>query len=104
MTDKPPLPETLSFTPVPRIPVNQTGGSDYRQVLWHAVMVATDWATGPNGPFAHPAMTPYESTRGQLNEALLHLLELGILDIDSERLAQLLKTGLPLGREPQAAA
>lgn len=104
MTAKPPLPETFSFAPVSRIPVDQTEGSDYRQVLWHAVAVATDWATGPDGPFAHPAMTPYESTRGQLNEALLHLLELGIIDIDGERLAHLLKVGLPVGRERRDAA
>lgn len=97
MPNKPALPDT-TFGDYPRIPVDETEGSDFHEVLRIAALAAADWATGPNGPYRQPKMTGAESTRHQVREALLQLLELGVIDIDGERLGAVLEHGVPIGR------
>jgi hypothetical protein len=83
---KPPFPEPGS--PVfPRRQVDESEGSPFRQVLQIGVFAADQWALGPQGPYANPRQTAAEVARGQVREALLHLLEIGLLDIDEDRLA-----------------
>jgi hypothetical protein len=69
-----------------RIPVDDTDGSPFREILRIADFAASDWTFGPDGPYKQPNMTPATVTRKQLREGLLHLLELGLIDIDEERL------------------
>ncbi|RBQ21555.1 hypothetical protein DP939_02265 [Spongiactinospora rosea] len=83
---KPPLPTALG-EPIPRIPVDEREGGPFDQIR-HIATIAVDlWSVGPDGPYYNPAQTRSETTRLQMREALLHLLELGLLDIDTERLA-----------------
>ena len=84
MTTKPPLPARWD-EPFPRIAIDENEGSPFDSILRIATFAADQWTLGPHGPYKTPppsAATP----RGQLREALLHLLELGFLDIDEERL------------------
>lgn len=97
MADKPPLPTAL-FGELARIPVDETEGSDFHEALRIGTFAADAWAMGPDGPYRHPEMTGANRTRHEVREALLHLLELGVIDIDGERLAALLEHGVPLGR------
>jgi hypothetical protein len=95
---KPDLPARW-LEPIERIQVDQNDGSDYSGILGIADHAASHWMVGPDGPYKNPSMTGAQATRGAINEALLHLLELGLIDIDSERLSQMLeKTGIPIGR------
>lgn len=101
MTVKPALPSGWT-TPIERIPVDQAEGSGYREILRIATLAASNWATGPNGPYKNPGMTGHEVTRREVAEALLQLLELGLIDIDSERLTRMLEdSGIPIGRSSQ---
>jgi hypothetical protein len=85
VTVKPPLPAT-PFDDWPRIPVDETDGSPFREIHRLAVLAADDWTFGPDGPYKQPGMTMAQITRGHVREALLHLLELGLIDIDEDRL------------------
>jgi hypothetical protein len=96
---KPPLP-TGFFDPWPRIPVDETDGGPFHEVLRLATFAADEWTFGPDGPYKQPRMTPAQATRGQIREGLLHLLELGLIDIDAERLNA--ATSLPMSREKQS--
>ncbi|WP_200302254.1 hypothetical protein [Streptomyces adelaidensis] len=95
MTDKPPVPATM-FDPWPRIPIDTADGSPFDRIARLAVYAADDWTFGPNGPFTQP-MTPAEICRRQIREGLLHLLELGLIDIDTDRIDA--SPGIPCQRE-----
>lgn len=89
--------------PFPRIPVDEAEGSDFAWLLHTAVIAVGDWTFGPHGPYENPRMTGAERTRGEVREGLLHLLELGLIDIDTERLHLLMRMGMPLSRRPEAS-
>lgn len=95
MTSKPPLPDN-AFAPWPRIAVDTSESGPFARILRLGVFAADDWTFGPGGPFKQP-QTPAAIARGQLREALLHLLELGLIDIDTERIAA--APGIPCQRE-----
>ncbi|PZG49862.1 hypothetical protein C1I98_11140 [Spongiactinospora gelatinilytica] len=83
---KPPLP-TAHGEPIPRIQVDEREGGPFDQIR-HIATIAVDlWSVGPDGPYYNPTQTRAETTRLQMREALLYLLELGLIDIDAERLA-----------------
>lgn len=84
MTDKPPLPARM-FDPWPRIPVDTNEGSDFHRLNRIAGNAATGWALGPQGAYAQH-LTLAEVVDGAVREALLHVLELGLIDIDSARM------------------
>ncbi|WP_446458622.1 hypothetical protein [Streptomyces rochei] len=95
MTSKPPLPARM-FDPWPRIPIDTATGSDFFHLDRIAGDAATRWALGPEGAYAQN-LTLAEVVDGAVREALLHLLELGLIDIDSDRLNA--APGLPMHRE-----
>lgn len=84
MPDKPPLPAG-TFDLWPRIDVDTTEGSDFHRLNRIAGHAATGWALGPQGAYAQN-LTLAEVVDGAVREALLHLLELGLIDIDAERM------------------
>jgi hypothetical protein len=94
MPEKPPLPERL-FDPWERIPVDQEA-SPFKEIRSLAVSAADDWLLGDDGPYKQPGMTGAQMTWRIVEEALLHLLELGLIDIDAERIAA--AKGWPLSR------
>ncbi|WP_068922169.1 hypothetical protein [Planobispora rosea] len=93
---KPPLPARM-YEPFPRIDVHEAPGSPFADVLRIAVSAADRWMLGPDGPYQHPGMSAADIVRGQLREALLHLCELGFIDIDSERMQA--AKGWPMDRK-----
>lgn len=94
MTDKPPVPDS-PFADWPRIPIDTSDGSPVARLLRTAGHAASRWTLGPDGPYRR-TMTGIEAHEGHLREGLLHLLELGLLDIDTERLDA--AKGLPCQR------
>ena len=82
---KPPLPTRL-YDPFPRITVDEAEGSAFAVALRLAVSAADRWTLGPEGPYQKPGQTGADVTCGHVREALLHLIELGFVDIDEERL------------------
>lgn len=96
MPEKPPLPAGL-FDPFLRVEVDDSEGSAFREIVQIGLAAADDWTLGPDGPYKRPNMTPAGVTRTQVSEALLHLLELGFIDIDEERLRA--APGWPMQRE-----
>ncbi|MFE9845810.1 hypothetical protein [Streptomyces goshikiensis] len=94
---KPPLP-TLLANHWQRIPVDLTD-PETAWILKLAVSGADGWALGPHGPLHDRGMTLAEITSGAVREALLHLLELGLIDIDTDRLRT--AYAFPLRREPE---
>ena len=101
MTVKPPLPRPGDLGSFPRIRVDQSEGSPFAQVMQLAVIAADLWAVGPEGPWCKP-QPQSDVTRGTLREAFLQLLELGIIDIDEERLAAGAVGGWPASRERES--
>ncbi|QFR00732.1 hypothetical protein F9278_36265 [Streptomyces phaeolivaceus] len=99
MTDKPPVPATM-FDLWPRIPVDTSDTSAFDRIARLAAFAADDWTLGPNGPFKQ-RMTPAEICRRQIHEGLLHLLELGLIDIDTTRIDA--APGIPCQREEPTA-
>lgn len=97
MPEKPPLP-TGMFDPFQRITVDTSAGSPFDTIREMAIGAANDWLFGPDGPYKSPGQTVAQITRAEINEALLHLLELGVIDIDVERLNA--APGWPIHREP----
>lgn len=95
MTDKPPLP-ARTFDPWPRIDVDTTEGGDFHRLNRIAGHAATGWALGPDGAYAQQR-TLADIVDNSVREALLHLLELGLIDIDSERMWA--ASGWPTQRE-----
>jgi hypothetical protein len=82
--EKPPLPER-TFDPWPRISIDTSEGSDFHCLNRIAGDAATGWALGPDGAYAQQR-TLADTIDGAVREALLHLLELGLIDIDSQRM------------------
>ncbi|MEW2402180.1 hypothetical protein [Streptomyces sp. NPDC046862] len=83
-TAKPPLPARL-LDHWPRIPIDTTDDGDFYRLNRIAGHAATGWALGPNGTYAQNR-TLADTVDGAVREALLHLLELGLIDIDSDRM------------------
>ncbi|MFF0009631.1 hypothetical protein ACFYQT_40255 [Streptomyces tibetensis] len=81
---KPPLPACM-FDPWPRIPVTTGEGSDFHRLNRIAGNAATGWALGPDGAYAQQR-TLADTVDNAVREALLHLLELGLIDIDADRM------------------
>ncbi|GGU62375.1 hypothetical protein [Streptomyces lavendofoliae] len=81
--DKPPLPDRM-LAPWPRITVD-TDDQDFKRIDRIAGHAATHWVLGPEGTYKQN-LTLAETVDGAVREALLHLLELGLIDIDSDRL------------------
>lgn len=97
MSDKPPVAassKSRSITPHVGTPILEDVGQLVR-IATHAV---DSWYMGPNGPYGRPVKTTAEVNRMIVREALLHLLELGLIDIDRERLAAGAEVGHPAGR------
>ncbi len=90
------------FDPFPRIDVDTSDGSPFRRVLGLAISAAHGWTFGPDGPYKSPGQTGAEITRMEISEALLHLLELGFIDIDTERMNA--ARGWPMRRETDGEA
>lgn len=84
MTDKLALP-TRMFDPWPRMPVDTSDGSNFHRLNRIAGNAATGWALSPHGTYAQN-LTLAETIDGAVREALLHLLELGLIDVDAERM------------------
>ena len=84
VNDKPPLPERM-FDPWPRIPIDTREGSDFHHLNRIAGNAATGWALSPDGAYAK-GRTLADTVDHAVREALLHVLELGLIDIDSERM------------------
>jgi len=103
MFRKPAIPK--SRRPFPRIPVDQTEGSDFRRVLRLAIQGSEGWTfSAEEGPYfrrqnGKPELTPAQIVRGQMTEALLYLLEMGVIDVDDERLNQVFDGYYPPYRE-----
>lgn len=97
--EKPPLP-ALMFDPWPRIPVDTSDDSDFHHLNRIAGNAATGWALGPDGAYAQN-LTLAEVVDGSVREALLHLLELGLIDIDAARMNA--APGWPTQRERKAS-
>lgn len=90
--DKPAL---SPFGPFERIEVDETD-QDVALILMIAIASADDWMLGPEGPYQVEAMTNSARCEGMVRAALLHLLELGLVDIDVERCRSVF--AYPLGR------
>jgi hypothetical protein len=83
--NKPPVP-TAQFHDWPRIPVDTAEGSLHYQLTTLGRRVAYDWVMGPEGPYSHPEQSMAQTLRGAVGEALLHLMELGLIDVDTARM------------------
>jgi hypothetical protein len=92
MPDKPPLP-TKWGEQITLMEVDESEGGTFSGLLQVATLAAHKWALGPGAL----AMTHAEETRGTVREALLYLLELGVIDIDEERFAAI--PMFPVGRD-----
>lgn len=86
MTEKPPLPAAYDVV-FPRVTVDESDDSSFRTVLQLGMFAADMWTMGPDGPCQHTGQSPAAIARGEVREALLHLVELGLIDIDEDRLA-----------------
>lgn len=95
---KPPLP-ARTFDPWPRIPVDTSEGSDFHRLNRIAGHAATGWALGPDGAYAQNR-TLADIVDNAVREALLHVLELGLIDIDAARMHA--ASGWPTQRERKA--
>lgn len=82
--EKPPLPARM-LDPWTRIPVDTSEGTDFHRIDRIGGHAATQWVLGPEGTYKQN-LTLAETVDGAVREALLHLLELGLIDIDSERM------------------
>lgn len=84
MPDKPPLP-ARTFDPWPRINVDTSEDGDFHRLNRIAGHAATGWALGPDGAYAQNR-TLADIVDNAVREALLHVLELGLINIDSQRM------------------
>ncbi|RSS37459.1 hypothetical protein [Streptomyces sp. WAC08241] len=92
MTKKPPTPK--GWNDWDRILVDTNPRSDFAIINRIAGFAATSWAcNSPDGPLKKP-MPLMTVVDGAVHEALLHLLELGLIDIDADR--------YPVNRKRQA--
>jgi hypothetical protein len=81
---KPPLP-ARTFDPWPRISVDLNPDGNFHRLNRIAGNAARGWALGPDGAYAQNR-TLADIVDNTVREALLHLLELGLIDIDSQRM------------------
>lgn len=93
---KKPLLPKRTFDPWPRIPVDTRPDSDFHHLQRIARRAAAAWSLGPDGPFKK-AQPLADTVDGSLRHALLHLLELGLIDIDVDRMNA--APGWPFDRE-----
>lgn len=84
MTDKPPIP--ADWEPFPRITVDETTEGAFDQVLHIAISAADGWFLRGITEGRLNGTRQADIAKGQVREGLLHLLELGLIDIDEERL------------------
>ncbi|MEU3990152.1 hypothetical protein AB0F24_17545 [Streptomyces platensis] len=84
MPEKPPLPASM-FDPFPRVPVDTDAGSAFADVLGIGTGAADGWMLSDEGP-TKVEMPLAGVVGGAVREALLHLLELGFIDIDEDRM------------------
>lgn len=89
MTDKPMWSGKTTERVLPRIEVDQSEGSSFQNIVRHGTFAANEWALGRDGPANHSGLTPAAFVSNCVSEALLHLLELGFIDIDDERMQEL---------------
>lgn len=82
----------------PRIPVDQSDGSAYQRVAREAGFAATGLLVSPDGPL-RPGVAPVVIADAAIGEALLYLLEFGLIDIDEARLDEFLGRPHPPYRE-----
>jgi hypothetical protein len=73
------------FNDWPRIPVDTSSGNPFHRIESIAVSAATRWALGPDGPHKQPQSLA-QTVSSTVHEALLHLTELGLIDIDVARM------------------
>lgn len=99
---KPAIPAPFGGEPFPRIRVDQSEGGPFARMLRIGVRAADAWVVGPDGPYKKPGQTGAATTRGLLRDALLYLLELGVVDIDEQRLEEVCTHGAPMGREAKS--
>jgi hypothetical protein len=85
-TPKPPVP-AAKFQDWPRIPVDTAEGSEHYQLTTIGRRVAHEWVMGPDGPYNNAEQTMTQTVRGLVGVTLLHLMELGLIDVDTERMA-----------------
>jgi hypothetical protein len=95
-TGKPPVPGH-TFGGWPRIPVDTGEGSRHYEMTRIGRRAATEWILGPAGPYKNPTQTMAQTIRGAVGEALLHLMELGLIDVDVARLES--AHGIPWARK-----
>lgn len=91
----PPLPAPL-FLDWPRIPVDTADDTPYARINRIADCAARNWVMGPDGPY-HREMPLAHIVSNAVGEALLHLLELGLIDVDDERITT--APGIPRTRQ-----
>lgn len=72
------------------VEVDTSKDSSFAEVLSIAQSAAAHWYLSSEGPYAKPHMTPADAVAGAVRDGLLHLLELGLVDIDVPRLTELL--------------
>ncbi|MEU6979626.1 hypothetical protein [Streptomyces sp. NPDC046371] len=97
MNQKPPTPTGLNDWD--RITVDTGTGNDFAIINRLAGSAAMAWAiNSPRGPLKNP-MPLATAIDGAVHEALLHLLELGVIDIDTPRLRE--ASAWPLHRQKQ---
>jgi hypothetical protein len=85
VANKPPIPAEWD-QPFPRITVDESAEGAFDQVMHIAVSAADGWYLRGITEGRLNDMSHSEIAQGQVREALLHLLELGLIDIDEERL------------------
>lgn len=83
MIGKPALP-TAPGDAWERIPLDNRDGL-FDRLVQAALFASDGWTFGPDGPHRNPGMTNVEITRQQFREGFAHLLELGFVDVDAER-------------------
>lgn len=84
MPEKPPLPTDM-FDPFPRTPFDTSTGSSFADVLRIGTVAANGWMLSDEGPLK-VEMPLAGIVGGAVREALLHLMELGFIDIDEDRM------------------
>lgn len=85
---KPPVPHVPGAS-WERVEIDTSDDSPFEQARRIAVSAAAAWDLSEEGPYAKPEMSLADATAGAVREALLHLLELGLIDLDVERIDSL---------------
>jgi hypothetical protein len=85
------------FDDWPRVPVDTSRGNPFHRVESIAISAANRWAMGPDGPYKQPGQSLAQIVSGTVREALLHLAELGLIDVDVARMDA--ARGIPPGRK-----